>query len=129
MEKTLGLVKEFHHAFGLPVRQQPSGDIGPDESRLRFDLLVEENHEYLEACASGDLVKVADALGDLMYVLAGTILAHGLQDKMGEVLEEIHRSNMSKLGADGKPIRREDGKVLKSELYFRPDLHKVLKNT
>jgi predicted HAD superfamily Cof-like phosphohydrolase len=86
----------------------------------------EENEEYLEAAQKGDLVEIADALGDQLYILCGTILRHGLQDKMAEVFQEIQRSNMSKLDADGKPIYREDGKVLKSELYFRPDIKSIL---
>jgi len=86
----------------------------------------EENEEYLEAAQRGDLVEVADALGDMLYILCGTILKHGLQDRIAAVFEEIQRSNMSKLDANGQPIYREDGKVLKSELYFRPDIAGVL---
>jgi predicted HAD superfamily Cof-like phosphohydrolase len=88
--------------------------------------MKEENEEYLEAAKNGDLVEVADALGDQLYILCGTILRHGLQDKIVEVFQEIQRSNMSKLDANGKPIYREDGKVLKSELYFRPDIKSIL---
>jgi len=88
--------------------------------------MKEENEEYLEAAKSNDLVEIADALGDQLYILCGTILRHGLQHKIEEVFTEIQRSNMSKLDADGKPIYREDGKVLKSELYFRPNIQKIL---
>ena len=88
--------------------------------------MQEENDEYLEAAKNGDLAEVADALGDQLYILCGTILKHGLQHKIAEVFEEIQRSNMSKLDADGKPIYREDGKVLKSELYFKPDIRSIL---
>ena len=77
--------------------------------------MAEENEEYLEAAKSGNLVEVADALGDMMYILCGTILSHGMQHKIEEVFEEIQRSNMSKLGEDGQPIYREDGKVLKGQ--------------
>lgn len=70
----------------------------------------EENKEYFEACEKEDLVGIADALGDKLYILCGTILKHGLQHKIEEVFAEIQRSNMSKLGEDGKPIFREDGK-------------------
>ncbi len=125
MDKVLTQVEEFHLAFGVPVRQEPIGQLSAAEFQLRYDLLAEENREYLEACAEGNLVKVADALGDLLYVLCGTLLTHGLQHKIGEVMDEIHRSNMSKLGADGKPLIREDGKVLKSEAYFKPQLSKI----
>jgi predicted HAD superfamily Cof-like phosphohydrolase len=88
--------------------------------------MAEENDEYLEAAKNNDLVQVADALGDKLYILCGTIISHGLQHKIVEVFEEIHRSNMSKLDADGKPIYREDGKVMKSELYFLPNIEGIL---
>ena len=86
----------------------------------------EENKEYLEAVKNGDLTEVADALGDMLYILCGTILDHGLQYKIEAVFDEIHRSNMSKLGEDGKPIYREDGKVIKGPHYFKPDLKSIL---
>ena len=70
---------------------------------------------------------MADALGDMLYILCGTIITHGMQDVIDEVFEEIQQSNMSKLGNDGKPIYREDGKVLKGPNYFRPDIAKILK--
>jgi predicted HAD superfamily Cof-like phosphohydrolase len=92
-------------------------------------LMREENEEYLEAAQSGDLVEVADALGDMLYILCGTILSHGLQHKIVDVFEEIQKSNMSKLDADGKPIYRSDGKVLKSDLYFKPDIKRALSQT
>jgi predicted HAD superfamily Cof-like phosphohydrolase len=88
--------------------------------------MKEENEEYLEAALNGDMVEIADALGDQLYILCGTILRHGLQDKIVEVFEEIQRSNMSKLDADGKPIYREDGKVLKSDRYFKPNIAAIL---
>ncbi len=84
--------------------------------------MAEENEEYLEAARAGDLVEVADALGDMLYILCGTILQHGMQDVIEEVFLEIQRSNMSKLGADGQPIHRADGKVMKGPNYTPPDL-------
>jgi predicted HAD superfamily Cof-like phosphohydrolase len=90
--------------------------------------MKEENEEYLEAAKSNDIVEIADALGDQLYILCGTILRHGLQHKIVEVFEEIQRSNMSKLDVNGKPIYREDGKVLKSELYFKPNIQKILED-
>jgi predicted HAD superfamily Cof-like phosphohydrolase len=90
--------------------------------------MKEENEEYLEAAKRNDIVEIADALGDQLYILCGTILRHGLQDKIVEVFEEIQRSNMSKLDANGKAIYREDGKVLKSELYFKPNIKKILED-
>ena len=88
--------------------------------------MKEENEEYLEAAKNNDIVEIADALGDQLYILCGTILRHGLQYKIEEVFNEIQRSNMSKLDEHGKPIYREDGKVLKSSLYFRPDIKKII---
>ena len=95
--------------------------------KLRFDLMAEENEEYLEAAAKNDLVEVADALGDMLYILCGTILEHGMQHKIEEVFNEIQRSNMSKLGSDGKPIYREDGKVMKGSNYFKPNILEIIK--
>lgn len=122
----VGAVETFHEAFGIQNNYQPTTDLTEGELELRHRLMAEENDEYLEAAKRGDIVEIADALGDQLYILCGTILKHGLQDKITEVFEEIQRSNMSKLDANGKPIYREDGKVMKSELYFRPDIAKVL---
>ena len=88
--------------------------------------MKEENEEYKKACKDGDLVEIADALGDMMYILCGTILSHGLQNKIEEVFQEIQSSNMSKLGSDGKPIFRQDGKILKGPNYFKPDIASIL---
>lgn len=118
-------VATFHSSFGIENNQTPTL-LDEAGSRLRFELMKEENEEYLEATKHGDMVEIADALGDQLYILCGTLLRHGLQHKIEEVFLEIQRSNMSKLDADGKPIYREDGKVLKSELYFKPDIRSVL---
>ena len=127
MKKQLEAVQAFHEAFGLGVRAIPTSDLGDSVNRLRFNLMKEENEEYLEAVKNNDLVEIADALGDMLYILCGTILEHGLQHKIEEVFEEIQRSNMSKLGEDGKPIYREDGKVMKGPNYFKPDFEAILK--
>jgi predicted HAD superfamily Cof-like phosphohydrolase len=119
-------VREFHEVFGLEYHSAPRTNVSERIIELRHRLMAEENDEYLEAAKAGDLTQVADALGDKLYILCGTILAHGLQHKIVEVFEEIHRSNMSKLDANGKPIYREDGKILKSERYFLPDIGGVL---
>lgn len=119
-------VAKFHDAFGIKNNEAPTVASEKTEFQLRFDLMKEENEEYLEAAKNGDLVEVADALGDMMYILFGTIMKHGMQHKIVEVFEEIQKSNMSKLGADGKPIYREDGKVLKGPDYFRPDIASIL---
>jgi predicted HAD superfamily Cof-like phosphohydrolase len=125
-KEIIGAVAQFHDAFGIQNNYAPTSGLNAAEVQLRFDLMKEENEEYLEAAKNGDLVEIADALGDQLYILCGTILRHGLQDKITEVFEEIQRSNMSKLDANGKPIYREDGKVLKSELYFKPNIAKIL---
>ena len=127
MEKQLNAVKEFHTAFKIGYQQEPVVHLGDDKNKLRFNLMKEENEEYLEAAMNNDLVEVADALGDMLYILCGTIIEHGLQHKIEAVFDEIQRSNMSKLGADGKPIYREDGKVIKGPNYFKPDFEKILK--
>ncbi|MEY4350541.1 MAG: hypothetical protein RL078_590 [Bacteroidota bacterium] len=119
-------VARFHDAFGIENNQQPTAQLSAADVELRFNLMKEENEEYLEAAQNGDLVEIADALGDQLYILCGTILRHGLQHKIEEVFAEIQRSNMSKLDENGKPIYREDGKVLKSALYFKPDIAKIL---
>lgn len=126
MEKVIKRVEVFHDSFGIKNNYQPTVGLSKEEITLRFNLMKEENEEYLEAALNGDLVEVADALGDQLYILCGTILKHGLQDKIEEVFEEIQRSNMSKLDSNGKPIYREDGKILKSELYFKPNIKAII---
>jgi predicted HAD superfamily Cof-like phosphohydrolase len=126
MQKQLNAVKEFHTAFGLGVNEMPTGDLGEQVNMLRYNLMKEENEEYLEAVMNNDKVEIADALGDMLYILCGTIISHGLQHKIEEVFDEIQRSNMSKLGHDGKPIYREDGKVMKGPNYFKPDFSAIL---
>lgn len=126
LQKTIEAVKEFHDAFGIQVAHQPKARVEDRIIDLRYNLMKEENDEYLEAARSGDLVEIADALGDMLYILNGTIITHGLQEKIGPVFEEIQRSNMSKLDENGKPIYREDGKVLKSALYFKPNISRIL---
>lgn len=123
--KQLEQVTEFHKAFGHGVGEAPR-NITPHKQDLRYALMKEENEEYLEAVREDDIVGIADALGDMMYILCGTILEHGLQGKIEAVFDEIQRSNMSKLGKDGKPIYREDGKILKGEDYFKPNLKAIL---
>ena len=126
LQEVIGHVEKFHDSFGIENKYAPTAEISAKEGQLRFDLMKEENEEYLAAVKDGDLIEIADALGDMLYILCGTILKHGMQDKIQAVFEEIQRSNMSKLDADGKPIYREDGKVLKSELYFKPNIEKQL---
>jgi len=126
MKNKLDAVHKFHTAFKLGIKNTPTANIGEERNLLRFNLMKEENEEYLEAAQNNDLVEVADALGDMLYILCGTIIEHGMQDKIEEVFNEIQRSNMSKLGADGNPIYREDGKVLKGPDYFKPNIKAIL---
>ena len=127
IQKELNAVQAFHKAFKIDCADAPTVDLPDQIKELRFLLMEEENQEYLEAAKNNDLVEVADALGDMLYILCGTILSHGMQHKIEEVFDEIQRSNMSKLGADGEPIYREDGKVMKGPNYFKPDIAKILK--
>ena len=124
MKEELKKVQNFHEAFQQSNAETP---ILLDQRtwELRHRLMKEETDEYLEACVEGDIVGVADALGDQLYILCGTILKHGLQHKIVEVFNEIHDSNMSKL-ENGQPLLREDGKILKGINYFKPKIKKIL---
>ena len=126
MKNKITAVSEFHKAFGLGMNESPAANLGIKKNLLRYELMREENEEYLEAANNNDLVEVADALGDMLYILCGTIIEHGMQHKIEAVFNEIQRSNMSKLGEDGKPIYREDGKVLKGPNYFKPNIQEIL---
>ena len=126
MQKQINAVKAFHTAFEIGFSQFPKADLGANKNLLRFNLMKEENEEYLEAVQNNDLIEIADALGDMLYILCGTIIEHGLQDKIEAVFDEIQRSNMSKLDENGNPIYREDGKVMKGPNYFKPDFSKIL---
>lgn len=125
LKEIIGNVEQFHDAFNIKNNYEQTL-LTHDEALLRFNLMKEENEEYFEAVKNNDIVEIADALGDQLYILCGTILRHGLQHKIEEVFQEIQRSNMSKLDKDGKPIYREDGKVLKSDLYFKPNIKSIL---
>ena len=126
MNDKINSVKEFHKVFNLDFLEVPKANIGHEKNKLRFNLMKEENEEYLNAANNNDLIEVADALGDMLYILCGTIIEHGFQYKIDEIFNEIQNSNMSKLGIDGQPIYREDGKVLKGPNYFKPNIEKIL---
>jgi predicted HAD superfamily Cof-like phosphohydrolase len=126
MINQLNAVKEFHTAFEIGYSESPKSDLGESKNILRFNLMKEENEEYLEAAQNNDLIEIADALGDMLYILCGTIIEHGLQHKIEAVFDEIQRSNMSKLDHNGRPIYREDGKVMKGPNYFKPDFSKII---
>ena len=126
MKDQLNKVNEFHKKFNVGDAPGSPTLIEKKEYLLRYNLTVEENREYLDACLDGNLVEVADALGDKLYILLGTILKHGMQHKIIDVFNEIHASNMSKLDSNGNPIFREDGKILKGENYFKPNLKQFI---
>ena len=117
------LVEDFMEAMGQDVNVVPT--FPEDEiQRLRLDLIEEELDELHYAIDNKDMVEIADALVDLLYVVYGAGHAFGID--LDECFKEIHASNMSKLGPDGKPIKREDGKVLKPDTFFPPDLKSIL---
>ncbi len=124
---TLEQVQIFHETYGLSVKDAP--DISDAKTNaLRVSLLAEELEELQEALAAGDMVEVLDALTDIQYVLDGAYLSFGLHGVKTAAVEEGQRSNMSKLGADGKPVVREgDGKILKGPDYFKPDIAQFIK--
>jgi len=115
-------VKEFHTVFGQRVGEIPSLPEMP-ERELRGKLLTEEFKEYIDAECDNDLVEVADALADIIYIALGTAVSYGIP--LDKVFEEVHRSNMAKL-VDGKVLRREDGKIRKPEGWTPPDIKSIL---
>lgn len=110
-------VKNFQVAFGLNVGAKPKLPLDP-ERQLRIRLLREEFEEYLVGEDRDDIVEIADALADIIYIACGTAVSYGIP--LDRVFAEVHRSNMAKL-VNGKPIRREDGKILKPEGWTPPD--------
>jgi predicted HAD superfamily Cof-like phosphohydrolase len=135
MNKQLQHVEDFHKAFRLTVNQEPV-ILDENTAYLRYALLNEENQEYYEACLDNNLEEIVDALGDQLYIVLGTIITHGCQDIIEDVFDEIQRSNMSKLGDDGKPIingvnytddTRPLGKVIKGKNWSPPNIKQFLK--
>ena len=122
MTSNFDLVRKFHEVFGLPSRDSPQVKI-PEEV-LRISLIAEELSEYIIAVNAGDIVEIADALADLLYVIYGTGLAYGIP--LDRVFAEVQRSNMTKLGTDGIPIKREDGKILKGPNFQEPNIAYIL---
>jgi len=125
MKKQLQQLWDFQSIYDQTRNTTPTL-IEPDDYYLRYRLGKEELVEYLDACNNDDLVEITDALADQLYILLGTMIAHGMQDIIGDVFNEVHRSNMSKLGEDGKPIYREDGKVLKGPNFSKPKIEQFL---
>ena len=126
MKKQLDAVKQFHQTFKVGFSDNPVASLGETKNQLRYNLMKEENEEYLQAVQNNDLIEIADALGDMLYILCGTIIEHGLQEKIEAIFEEIQRSNMSKLAEDGTPLYREDGKVIKGPNYSKPDFSSII---
>jgi predicted HAD superfamily Cof-like phosphohydrolase len=126
MQNQLKSVKIFREAFGVKISNKPTLELSKDILKLRHSLMEEENNEYLKAVEEKNLIEVADALGDMLYILCGTILTHGFQNLIEDIFDEIQSSNMSKLGDDGKPIYRNDGKVLKGPNYKKPNIKKII---
>jgi len=124
MNPMVSSLLEFNNAFEIPKLDSPG--LGTSELiELRIKLLTEEVQEYAEAARAGDMVEILDALADIGYILAGTIINHGMQNIYDESFAEVHRSNMAKL-VDGKVIRRDDGKVLKPQDWQPPNLVQFL---
>lgn len=118
------MLREFHTVFGQPVFDRAQV-IPTVDASLRIELLVEEFSEYLQAEDACNIVEIADALGDMMYVICGTALCYGID--LDAVFTEIHRSNMSKVPPDGVVQRRADGKILKGPTYEPPNIARVLR--
>ena len=116
-------VKTFMETFGQEVKTSPSFSTDKINS-LRYDLIKEELEELKEAMENKDLLEVADALTDILYVTYGAGHAFGID--LDKCFEEVQNSNMSKLDEDGKPIYNEFGKVMKGPKYFKPDLTKFV---
>ena len=125
MKKQLEQLSEFQTSYNSTMNTEPTL-ISDDDYSLRYRLGKEELIEYFDACKDGNLTEIADALADQLYILLGTIVSHGMQEVIEPIFNEVHRSNMSKLGADGKPIYREDGKILKGENYSPPNISQYL---
>jgi len=125
MKKQLQQLWDFQSIYDQTRNTKPTL-IEADDYYLRYRLGKEELVEYLDACNNDDLVEVTDALADQLYILLGTMVAHGMQDIIEDVFNEVHRSNMSKLGEDGQPIYREDGKVLKGPNFSAPNIEQFL---
>lgn len=135
MKKQLSQVKKFQKSFAQEVHDKPTL-VNIDLAKLRFELMKEENLEYLEAVEKNDLIGVTDAVADMAYILFGTALTHGLENILEKCFDEVHRSNMSKLDVNGKPIingengvfdsTRPLGKILKSKDYSEPDIKRFI---
>ena len=126
MKEQLEKLIDFHRATQVHIEDRPTADLPLEITELRLSLLSEELEEYRQAVNSKDLIEVADALTDLLYVLLGTMVSHGLQEYGTELFDEVHKSNMSKFDANSGPIHRQDGKVLKPASFIKPNIEGIL---
>jgi NTP pyrophosphatase (non-canonical NTP hydrolase) len=128
MNKGLSKVLHFSKVFSVFISDHPTTNIPQDIKSLRESLMREELEEVIEAMDEGDILHLSKELSDLIYVVYGTIIAYGLQDKFDDIFSITHESNMSKLDSDGNVILRDDGKVLKSDNFFKaePRIKKIL---
>jgi predicted HAD superfamily Cof-like phosphohydrolase len=117
-------VSSFHRAFDLPAPEVPTGHVAPDVRQSREELMREELQELTEAMRAEEVVEIADGLADLLYVVFGTAVVYGIP--MDDIFSEVHRSNMTKLGTDGRPVIGEHGKRLKGPDYQPPKLRPLL---
>ena len=118
MKKQIKQIQEFESSFNIDPSNQSAS--------TKHTILLEELDEYLDAANNNDEIEIADAIGDILYIAFGLVTKHQLEDKIEAIFDEIHRSNMSKLDADGLPILRKDGKILKGPDYFKPNIAKYL---
>lgn len=127
MEKQIKQVQQFYEAFNMPL-PETMRFLHKERALLRHKLIQEEVGELLDASMSsqGTLVDVADAITDCFYILIGTALEYGIADKLPALFDEVHSSNMSKLDKNGKPLYREDGKVMKGPNYKKPNLKDII---
>jgi predicted HAD superfamily Cof-like phosphohydrolase len=126
MEQQIKMVSDFHQKFKQSQSNAPAL-LSNKESMLRYALGKEELDEYIQAVGEEDLIEILDSLADQLYILFGTVCKHGLQNHIVAAFELVHQNNMSKLGPDGNPIIREDGKIIKPVGFKKVELKDILK--
>lgn len=126
MEQQIKMVREFHQKF-KQIQSDAPALLSNKESMLRYALGKEELDEYIQAVEEKNMIEILDSLADQLYILFGTICKHGLQNYIIPAFELVHQNNMLKLGPDGNPILREDGKIIKPEGYKKVELKDILK--